>query len=161
MAMQSSTRLPSDPDSSQAASSVDRVPYSTSLVFSISGGTATLDAWNDAIKIYTKELSKKELEQIMVPAGPEDVFDEIERWQRKQQLCKYDRVAKGIRASIDRIQRFSASIDMIVQGAKAPGCLLWGSIKFVLIVSDDSTTSAFCELSEAGKPMSTRQFPNS
>lgn len=36
--------------------------------------------------------------------------------------------------SDSRLQRFTASIDMLAQGSPAPGCLLWGSIKFALTV---------------------------
>ena len=70
----------------------------------------------------------------MIPTGPEDVASEVEKWQRKQSASRYARVAAAIRAGVGRMQHFSASIDMLAQGSPAPGCLLWGSIKFVLTV---------------------------
>ena len=70
----------------------------------------------------------------MIPAGPEDVANEVEKWQRRQSASRYARVATAIRAGVSRMQHFSASIDMLAQGSPAPGCLLWGSIKFVLTV---------------------------
>ena len=71
----------------------------------------------------------------MVPAGPEAIVAEVEKWQRKQSKSKYARVAAAIRSGLGRMQKFTGSIDMIAQGSKGPGCLLWGSIKFVLVVN--------------------------
>ena len=70
----------------------------------------------------------------MIPAGPEDVANEVEKWQCRQSASRYARVATAIRAGLGRMQHFSASIDMLAQGSPAPGCLLWGSIKFALTV---------------------------
>ena len=70
----------------------------------------------------------------MVPAGPEDIANEVEKWQRRQSASRYARVAAAVRAGVGRMERFSASIDMLAQGSPSPGCLLWGSIKFVLTV---------------------------
>lgn len=72
------------------------------------------------------------MKRIMIPTGPEDVVNEIERWRKKHSDSKF---AAGVRAGLVRLQRFSASIDMLAQGTPDPGCLLWGSIKFVLTVS--------------------------
>ena len=68
---------------------------------------------------------------IMIPTGPEDVVNEIEKWQKRHVDST---VAAGVRAGLVRLQKFSASIDMLAQGAPSPGCLLWGTIKFVLTV---------------------------
>lgn len=68
----------------------------------------------------------------MVPTGPEDIVNEIEKWQKGNLDSK---VAAGVRAGLTHLLRFSASIDMLAQGTPSPGCLLWGSIKFVLTVS--------------------------
>ena len=70
----------------------------------------------------------------MIPAGPEDVANEVEKWQCRQSASRYARVAAAVRAGLGRMERFSASIDMLAQGSPDPGCLLWGSIKFVLTV---------------------------
>lgn len=72
------------------------------------------------------------MKRIMIPTGPEDVVNEIEKWQKRHSDSK---VAAGVRSGLVRLQRFSASIDMLAQGTPSPGCLLWGSIKFVLTVS--------------------------
>ena len=74
----------------------------------------------------------------MVPAGPDDVLKEIEKWQSGQRKSKYCRVAAGIQAGISRLQQFNRAVDMIAQGSPAPGCLVWGSIIFVLTVSNSS-----------------------
>ncbi len=72
----------------------------------------------------------------MIPARPEDVLEEIQKWQSRQAKSKYCKVADGVQAGISRLQRFNHAIDMIAQGSPAPGCLVWGSIIFVLTVND-------------------------
>ena len=96
------------------------------------GDTATIIAFRNARDTYRKSLAEKDLKRIMIPTGPEDIINEIERWQERHSGSKF---AAGVRAGLVRLQRFSASIDMIAQGTPDPGCLLWGSIKFVLTVS--------------------------
>ena len=98
------------------------------------GESATTIAWRNALNSYRKSLSDKDFKRIMIPAGPEDIANEVEKWQRRQSASKYARVAAAVRACVGRMERFSASIDMLAQGSPNPGCLLWGSIKFVLTV---------------------------
>ena len=99
------------------------------------GESATTIAWRNALNSYRKSLSDKDFKRITIPAGPDDVANEVEKWQCKHSTSKYARVAAAVRAGVGRMQRFSASIDMLAQGSPSPGCLLWGSIKFVLTVS--------------------------
>ena len=94
--------------------------------------TATMVAFRNARDTFRKSLSEKDMKGIMIPTGPEDVVNEIEKWQKRHVDST---VAAGVRAGLARLQKFSASIDMLAQGAPSPGCLLWGSIKFVLTVS--------------------------
>ena len=68
----------------------------------------------------------------MIPTGPEDVINEIDKWRKSHSDSK---VAAGVRFGLGQLQRFNASIDMLAQGTPSPGCLLWSSIKFVLTVS--------------------------
>lgn len=96
------------------------------------GDTPTIVAFRDARNSFRKSLSEKDLKRIMIPTGPEDVVDEIEKWRRRHLDSK---VAASVRSGLGQLQRFSASIDMLAQGTPSPGCLLWGSIKFVLTVS--------------------------
>ena len=98
------------------------------------GESAITDAWRNALNSYRRSLSDKDFKRIMIPAGPEDVANEVEKWQCRQSASRYARVAAAVRAGVNRMQRFSDSIDMLVQGSPSPGCLLWGSIKFVLTV---------------------------
>lgn len=72
----------------------------------------------------------------MIPAGPEDVLEEIKKWQSRHAKSKYSKVADGVQAGISQLQKFNRAIDMIAQGSPAPGCLVWGSIIFVVTVSD-------------------------
>ena len=80
------------------------------------------------------------MKRIMIPTGPEDVVNEIMKWQKNRPDSK---VAAGVRAGLVRLQRFNASIDMLAQGTPSPGCLLWGSVKFVLAVSSTLFVYAF------------------
>ncbi len=98
------------------------------------GDSATTIAWRNALTSYRRSLSDKDFKRIMIPAGPEDVANEVEKWQCRQSASRYARVAAAVRAGVSRMQRFSDSIDMLAQGSPSPGCLLWGSIKFVLTV---------------------------
>ena len=72
------------------------------------------------------------MKRIMIPTGPEDVVNEIDKWHKRHSDSK---VAATVRFGLGQLQRFNASIDMLAQGTPSPGCLLWGSIKFVLTVS--------------------------
>lgn len=98
-------------------------------------GTAVTLAWQNARDTYRKSLSDKDFKRITIPAQPEDVLQEIEKWQSRQGKSKYRRVADGVQAGLSQLQKFNRAIDMIAQGSPAPGCLLWGSIIFVLTVS--------------------------
>lgn len=102
------------------------------------GDSPIIDAWKKALETYKKFLPQKHLDRIQMATGPGDVVKDIEEWQLKQSKRKSIKVAAVVCSGLDRLQRFTASIDMLAQGSPAPGCLLWGSIKFVLTVCDDS-----------------------
>lgn len=97
-----------------------------------------VDAWKKAVETYKKSLTQKDQTKIQMSTGPRDVVKDIEEWQRKQSKRKSVKVATAVSSGLARLQRFTASIDMLAQGSPAPGCLLWGSIKFVLTVCDCS-----------------------
>ena len=107
------------------------LPTSTSS----SIGSATIDAWKIALANYETSLPAKDLKQLRLPVSPEEVVLCIEDWERRHRRSKYTKFSAAVRACTSRIQRFSASIDQLSQGASQPGCLLWGSIRFALIVS--------------------------
>ena len=130
MATLSSSWTPAVPSGDRSRSLISR-PSSPSPQ---AGESATSIAWRNALNSYRKSLSDKDFKRITIPAGPEDVANEVEKWQCRHSASRYARVAAAIRAGVGRMQRFSASIDMLAQGSPAPGCLLWGSIKFVLTV---------------------------
>ena len=142
-AVSSASRLHSPVDS-QAPSSISR-PSSPSPE---AGESATTIAWRNALNSYRKSLSEKDFKRIMIPAGPQDVANEVEKWQCRQSASRYARVAAAVRAGVGRMQRFSASIDMLAQGSPSPGCLLWGSIKFVLTVGVSNHSLALAETEE-------------
>ena len=127
-AMSSADRAPSPINPSRAFVSRPSSPSPQA------GESATTIAWRSALDSYRKSLSDKDFKRIMIPAGPEDIANEVEKWQSRQAASRYARVAAAVRAGVGRLERFSASIDMLAQGSPDPGCLLWGSIKFVLTV---------------------------
>lgn len=110
---------------------ISPISRSTSPVLK-AGNTATIIAFRNARDTYRKSLSEKDMKRIMVPTGPEDVVNDIEKWEQGHSESK---LAAGVRVGLIHLQRFGASIDMLAQGTPSPGCLLWGSIKFVLTVS--------------------------
>ena len=94
--------------------------------------TATIVAFRNARDTSRRSLSEKNMKRIMIPTGPEDVVNEIDKWHKRHSDSK---VAASVRFGLGQLQRFNASIYMLAQGTPSPGCLLWGSIKFVLTVS--------------------------
>ena len=97
--------------------------------------TATTLAWRNARDTYRKSLADKDFDRIMIPARPDDVLKEIEKWQSRQKKSKYSKVADGVQAGISKLRKFDRALDLIAQGTPSPGCLVWGSIIFVLTVS--------------------------
>lgn len=73
---------------------------------------------------YQKSLSKKDQRQVQMSTGPEDVVKEIEDWHLEKSKSKSTKVAAAVGGGLVRLQRFTASIDMLAQGSPAPGCLL-------------------------------------
>ena len=117
-----------------ALSSSSSTPNATVTPTPTSPVTPVLDAWKEAVEKYQKSLSKKDQLQVQMPMGPADVVKEIEQWHLKQSKSKSAKLAAVVGGGLARLQRFTASIDMLAQGSPAPGCLLWGSIKFALTV---------------------------
>ena len=100
--------------------------------------TTAMLAWRNARDTYRRSLPEKDFKRIMVPAGPDDVLKEIEKWQGGQSKSKCCRAADGIQVGISQLEQFNRAVDLIAQGSPAPGCLVWGSIIFVLTVSNFS-----------------------
>ena len=152
MAALSSSWKPAASSASRPQSPVDirtRSPISRpSSPSPQAGESATTIAWRNALNSYRKSLSDKDFKRIMIPARPEDVANEVEKWLCRQSASRYARVAAAVRAGVGRMQRFSDSIDMLAQGSPSPGCLLWGSIKFVLTVGISLYSFALVEIGE-------------
>ena len=101
--------------------------------------SATILAFRRARDTFRKSLPEKEMKKVMMPARPDDVLEEIEKWQRRQAKSKYHQIASNIRAGLSRLQKFHSAIDLLAQGSPDPATLLWGGIKFVLTVSWEFT----------------------
>ena len=96
--------------------------------------SATVIAWQRAIESLKNSVPEKDFQRLFLSTKPEDIVKNIVQWQEKQAKSKYCRVADGVRAGLFKLQRFDRAIDLIAQGTPAPGCLLWGSIVFVLTI---------------------------
>ncbi|KAL9630975.1 MAG: hypothetical protein Q9164_006139 [Protoblastenia rupestris] len=94
--------------------------------------SATILAFKRARDTFRKSLPEKEMKKVMMPARPDDVLEEIEKWQRRQAKSKYHQIAFHIRAGLSRLQKFHSAIDLLAQGSPDPATLLWGGIKFAL-----------------------------
>jgi len=102
----------------------------------VSIDNATNIAWKRGIASYERSLLKKDVSQILDSTGPQDIVTYVEHIQRTQRNSKYRRgFLDPISACTARMQRFSSAIDMMAQGSPQPACLIWGSIKFALVVS--------------------------
>ena len=121
-----------------ALSSSSSAPNTTMTPTSSAGESPIIDAWKQAVERYKKSLPEKDQKKIQMSTGPKDVVKDIEEWQQRQSRRKSIKVATVVGNGLHRLQRFTATIDMLAQGSPAPGCLLWGSIKFVLKVWDYS-----------------------
>jgi hypothetical protein len=93
-----------------------------------------ITSWKSALASFSKSISKKDFEQIQQSTSPQDVLNYIESVRLKEQGNKDPKISLAIKACAHRLQRFSGALDMLAQGASQPGCLVWGSIKFALMV---------------------------
>lgn len=93
-----------------------------------------ITSWKSALASFRKSIPKKDFEQIQESTGPQDLVNYIESVQQKEQGINDGKILLVIKACAHRLQRFSGALDMLAQGGAQPGCLVWGSIKFALMV---------------------------
>lgn len=93
-----------------------------------------ITTWKSALASFSKSIPSKDFEQIQQSTSPQDVLKYIESVRLKEQGTKDPKILLAIKACAHRLQRFSNALDMLAQGAPSPGCLVWGSIKFALVV---------------------------
>lgn len=93
-----------------------------------------ITTWKSALASFSKSIPKKEFEQIQQSTSPQDVLNYIDSVRLNEQGSNDPKGLLAIKACAHRLQRFSGALDMLAQGAAQPGCLVWGSIKFALMV---------------------------
>lgn len=132
--------------SKRAGSSLDSGPNSLintasrpSSPLAICPGSATAIAWKKAKEDLEKSLPERDFWRITSLTGPEDILKELETWQTKRAKSKHGRVADQVRDGLARMQSFSRALDLLAQGTPSPGCLVWGSVVFVLTMVQNTT----------------------
>lgn len=102
-------------------------------------GSATAIAWKKATETLEKSIPEKDFLRICSLTSPEDILKELEMWQIKQGSSKLGAVVDQVRNGLARLQSFNRALDLLAQGSPSPGCLLWGSIVFVLAMLQNAT----------------------
>ena len=92
------------------------------------------DAWKSAVKECEAKFSPEDLDDIKKSTGPDEVLDFIKAVQAKERDSKLSRVMSQIRQFGRSFKAFERGLDLIAQGTPQPGCMIWGSIRFVLAV---------------------------
>lgn len=108
-----------------------------------SGTTAITVAWQKAVATLKKSVPPKHLEKIQSTTTPADIMAQMKEWEQDHSKTGRATIAKVLETCINRVEKFSTAIDQLAQGSPQPACLLWGCIRFVLLVSDVSH-SPFC-----------------
>lgn len=101
------------------------------------GSAATIEAWKSALATYKRLVPKKDYQQIQRSTSAQDVVTYVEEIQRKEQHSQHASLLETIGKHIGRFERFSQAVDMLVQGLPYPACLIWGSIKFAIVLVRD------------------------
>lgn len=67
------------------------------------------------------------------------MLKELEQWQAKRVGSKHSKVVDQVRDGLARMQSFNRALDLIAQGTPFPGCLVWGSVVFLLTILQNAT----------------------
>lgn len=102
-------------------------------------GSAAAIAWKKAIQNLEKSLPEKDFKRICTITSPEDILKQLEIWQIKRRTSKLDAVIDQVRDGLARMQSFNRALDVLAQGSPSPGCMVWGSIVFVLTMLQNAT----------------------
>jgi hypothetical protein len=106
---------------------------------STGAASAITIAWNNARETLKKSLPEKDFRWICSLTSPEDILKELELWQVKHAESKRGKVVDQVRDGLARMQSFNRALDLLAQGTPFPGCLVWGSIVFVLTMLRHTT----------------------
>lgn len=102
-----------------------------------SGSDPITEAWKSALAAYKSLVPKKEYQQIQQSTSAQDVVTYVEELQRKKPHSRHAGLLETIGKHIGRLERFSQAVDMLAQGSPSPACLIWGSIKFAIVLVRD------------------------
>jgi len=106
--------------------------------------TPTLAAWSNAIESFKRSLPAKDLKNLTSSVSPDELVAQVKKWSVQKQN-RSARAMTIIEHGVARMNRFGNCIDQLCQGLPDPACFLWGSIKFVLVVSYQ-TSHIRCDL---------------
>ena len=98
-------------------------------------GSNAQDTWRQAIRTYESRFTPEDLVEIKKTTKPDDLLSFIKNLEVKDDKSNVSKIARRIGKLADYFNSYEQSLDMITQGLPSPGCLVWGSIKFVLAVS--------------------------
>lgn len=98
---------------------------------------AITEAWKSALAAYKRLVPKKDYQQILQSTSAQDVVTYVEEIQRKEQQSQHAQLLETIGKYIGRLERFSQAVGMLAQGSPYPACLIWGSIKFAIVLVRD------------------------
>ena len=90
--------------------------------------------------VKSAKLSEEENHYLNTTKSPEDIIAYVEEVKRKRETKEQRHrirlfINKFRQSTLEKLQKFSQSIDALVTPAGAIGGLVWGSIKMVLVVS--------------------------
>lgn len=125
--------------SSPASTSLNNTASPAASLPTTGTGSATAIAWKKAAETLENSIPEKDFRRISSLTGPEDVLKELEIWQIKRGTSKLGAVINQVRDGLARMQGFNRALDLLAQGSPSPGCLLWGSIVFVLTMLRNAT----------------------
>lgn len=125
--------------SSAGSTSLTNTAGSSASLTTTGTGSATAIAWKKAAETLEKSIPEKDFQRIRSLTNPEDILKELETWQIKRGTSKLGAVVDQVRDGLVRMQSFNRALDVLAQGSPSPGCLLWGSIVFVLTILQNAT----------------------
>ena len=99
--------------------------------------------WEKTLAIHKGRFAPEDLAEIEKTTKPDDLLDFIKNLDIKNGKGKFPWLFKQIEKLGVYFNTYEHSLDMITQGLPSPGCLVWGSIKFVLSVSASAIPNAY------------------
>ena len=100
--------------------------------------TAMMLAWEHALTKFEASMSANDLEQIQQSTALADIVTHLEKWTSTKETDS-GKLSNLLQDRTTRVQRFAGAIDQFAQDVVQPACLIWGAIRYVLVVRSIST----------------------